>query len=83
MKRHRSLMLKLLLWLRDRADGRKRFEPPECREYEPNIVTYHAELLLEEGLADGLVIELGDGSNKVRLRQVTSRGHDFIEANSE
>ena len=83
MKRDEHLLLKILCWLRDRADGSKLFDPPECQAFAANVVNYHCELLLERGLADGVAIPVGDRSMKVRLRQVTDRGHDYIEANSE
>jgi len=79
MKRDMDLIRALLLALERDEDN-----PPEVAKYQPKEVAYNAALIIEAGLAEGVIAE--GGFNEIMradLDRLTWAGHDFIEAARE
>ena len=78
MKRDKDLILKILRWVRDTADGRKALDAPDCNGHDRAVVRYHVRLCHEAGFIDSVVP--GDGED-IRIRALTWTGHEHLDAN--
>jgi len=80
MKRDADLMRSILLYIEEHAPPQGGLNQPiEIVGYDQATVTAHTELLIEDGLVDGRVLD-GFEFKEVMVIKLTSAGHDAIEA---
>lgn len=72
MKRDMELIRKLLLTLEND-------QLIDLTKYDEAVVAYHKALLVESGLAYGVVSDVAEGLNAVIFR-LTWNGHEFLDA---
>ena len=80
MKRDLELIRKLLLAVEEKPTG---FVPDEIRidGYTLEQIGYHSYLVIDQGLAQGIELTThGDTSPNWRILNLTSAGHDFVDA---
>ena len=74
-----KLILKILYYVRDNADGSKPLCIPNCNDYAPNVIRFHVELCEERGY---IVLSKGKMmSGAVGILRLTAFGIDYIRDN--
>ena|SRR5947209_8159548 len=78
MKRDMDLIRLLLRSLEDET------EPPELKTYDERTKANHAALLIEQGLAEGVIAQMGFNEiARADLDRLTWAGHDFLDASRD
>ena len=81
MNQDDDLILKILCYVRDNADGKKILRVPNCNNYEPHILRYHAQLCAER---EYIVLSSTEPlSGKIGILRLTAKGIDHIRANED
>ena len=83
MRRDCKLILKILRYVRDNADGSSPLEPPDCKAYSPEIVAYHVRLCEQAGFVT--MSERGDllESPPPGILELTWLGQEKLDRHSE
>ena len=82
MNRDKELILKILRYVRDNADGKRDIPPPDVNGYEACVVSYHVRLCWQAGFLE-LVTKRDGTPIDSRLRALTWDGHNHLEENPD
>ena len=82
MKRDKKLILKILRYVRDNADGKNDLSAPDVNGYESCVVEYHVRLCVQAGFLD-LVENFKGKPIEGRIRALTWQGHDHLDDNCD
>jgi hypothetical protein len=81
MKRDVDLSRAILAFIEEHSPAQGGLDKPlEIEGYDRPTVLAHAQLLIDDGLVDGKVLEALAGPVDVVIRRLTSSGHDAIAA---
>ena len=89
MNRDKKLLIKILRYIRDNADGEKALDPPDMDRHSPAEVKYHIGLGIQAGFIDGDMGETdanyqkGHTHRKHAIWGLTWKGHDEVEKNHD
>ena len=82
MKRIKELILRILRYTEEKANG----EPlrlPDCRpDYDPQIVRYHVELCEQAGFLKTAAAR-GTMGRGLKILHLTWQGHEYLDENSD
>lgn len=83
MKRDKKLILKILRYIRDTADGKDDIPPPDVTGYESCMVKYHVRLCHQAGFVELVTKRSGGTPIETRIRALTWDGHNYLEENTD
>lgn len=82
MRRDCKLILKILRYVRDHADGVNIVEPPDCQSYSPEAVAYHIRLCADAGF-----VRMSDSDKLMDVPfgvlELTWAGHEELRKHAE
>ena len=79
MKRDWDLVRRILAALESLGDTTSVLRADEISGYDPEVVSYHMQLLIEAGLADGNCREAMNAPLWCYLTRLTWEGHEFLD----
>ena len=78
MNRDKGLILKILRYIRDTADGKRDIPPPDVNGHESCVVNYHVRLCWQAGFIE--LVKKRDGTPiDNRIVALTWDGHNHLE----